>query len=503
MKRHNTLIFSLLLMFSSCMENEMYDKINPEIFPKNAEDALTLVNAAYDPFGPQGKTMFHVAGGYVAESEMVSDYADISWGWDIRYNSYEANSWCMDYVWRRIYDRFRDLSSMTLNIDRISSVEMDEKLRSRYIGEIKCARGFLAFLLYDMYGPVVIADLETLKNPFESQTLPRATEEEMQNYIETSLKEAAEVLPYKYPSSQYGRFTKGLANTVLLKLYMMTGRWEDAEKMGRELMDSQYGYKLEPDYNLLFSLAGERNAEIIYAVPCVEGVAENEWFAHVLTPDFPTPEGMNITKWNGFKMTWPAYESFDPKDIRRQRIIGEYTGTDGTVHNRKNDRDSGQQGLLYWGAIPLKYKIEGVKGQFSEVDLVIYRYADVLTLLSEAIVRKGNAVTQEAVDLMNQVRVTHGGLEPYQMSDFSSVADFLDKMLEERGHEFWWEGVRRQDLLRHGKFIEYAVKKAEFAGQPTGKITTQVDGKYKYERFPIPPMYITEGQGVIKQNPGF
>ncbi len=49
-----------------------------------------------------------------------------------------------------------------------------------------------------------------------------------------------------------------------------------------------------------------------------------------------------------------------------------------------------------YGAIPVKYKIEGVIGELCEIDMPIYRYADVLTLLSEAIVRNGNSITQEA-----------------------------------------------------------------------------------------------------------
>ena len=142
-------------------------------------------------------------------------------------------------------------------------------------------------------------------------------------------------------------------------------------------------------------------------------------------------------------------------------------------------------------------------GEKCEIDMPIYRYADVLTLLSEAIVRNGNRVTQEAVDLLNQVRVKHGGLRAYKLSDFLSVEDFLDKLLEERGHEFYFEGVRRQDLIRHGKFIEKALEKARFAGQPTGKIETMIDGKYKYEKFPLPTHIITEGQGLIIQNPGY
>ncbi len=49
--------------------------------------------------------------------------------------------------------------------------------------------------------------------------LPRLSEEEMQTYIETELTEASKVLPanYKKGDKNYGRFTAGLAHTVLLK----------------------------------------------------------------------------------------------------------------------------------------------------------------------------------------------------------------------------------------------------------------------------------------------
>ena len=449
----------LFLIVSSCtLEQEVYNKINPGVFPKNAEDVNALVNSsAYYVFSPWG--IFDVAAGYIITSEMVTDYVENTWGWTTVYNSYEANDWHIDGDWRRVYDYSQYLSSMTLTLDRIKDVDMDEALKQRYEAELKCGRGFLAFLMYDMYGPIPIADLETLQKPEQEIVLPRLSEEAMCEYIVTNLKEAAEVLPYKYDDANYGRFTKGLANTLLLKFYMMTKQWNEAEKMGRELTKPDYGYKLVDDYNSLFSLAGE--------------------------------------------ISWPAYESYDPADKRLKRIIGEYTGTEGVHHSRALDRDGGTMGTLFYGAIPVKYKIEGVVGEKCEIDMPIYRYADVLTLLSEAIVRNGNRVTQEAVDLLNQVRVKHGGLRAYKLSDFLSVEDFLDKLLEERGHEFYFEGVRRQDLIRHGKFIEKALEKARFAGQPTGKIETMVDGKYKYEKFPLPTHIITEGQGLIIQNPGY
>jgi hypothetical protein len=81
-----------------------------------------------------------------------------------------------------------------------------------------------------------------------------------------------------------------------------------------------------------------------------------------------------------------------------------------------------------------------------------------LTLLSEAIVRQGNAVTSETIGLLNRVR-TRAGLTAYTASDFTGPRDFLDKLLMERAHELWYEGCRRQDLIRDGSYIQTMQKK--------------------------------------------
>ena len=118
-----------------------------------------------------------------------------------------------------------------------------------------------------------------------------------------------------------------------------------------------------------------------------------------------------------------------------------------------------------------------------------------MTLLSEAIVRRGNAVTQEAVDLLNMVR-TRAGLNAYNIGDFKDARDFLDKLLMERAHELYYEGCRRQDLIRDGSYIDAIKQKCKDAGQ-----TTLVSENYL--RFPLPQKVINEGQGQIEQNPGF
>jgi len=100
------------------------------------------------------------------------------------------------------------------------------------------------------------------------------------------------------------------------------------------------------------------------------------------------------------------------------------------------------------------------------------------------------SVTSEALDLLNQVRV-RAKLNPYTMGDVKGVDDFLQKVLDERGHELWFEGVRRSDLIRHGQFIQNA--------RDRGCTTT----KDEFVLFPLPQAVINEGKGKIVQNPGY
>ena len=72
----------------------------------------------------------------------------------------------------------------------------------------------------------------------------------------------------------------------------------------------------------------------------------------------------------------------------------------------------------------------------------------------------------------------------------------LKAVLDERGWELYFEGNRRQDLIRYGLFVEAIKKKA----QSMGKQTLVDEDRY---RFPIPQDIIDEGQGIIKQNPGY
>ncbi len=79
----------------------------------------------------------------------------------------------------------------------------------------------------------------------------------------------------------------------------------------------------------------------------------------------------------------------------------------------------------------------------SDNDYVFFRYADVLLMKAEALVRTNAAPA--ALPIVNSIRTKRGA--------GALAAVTLDNLLDERGRELYFEGWRRQDLIRFGKFL--------------------------------------------------
>lgn len=489
-----TIAVSAAVALPSCtdLNSEMYDVINPTIFPMNEDDASALVTAAaYGPFRSDwyGGLFTVASGGVETITEMSTDIGDCQWNdavWpDVINVNFTANSSGVIGFYSS-YSNF--IGKMTLCIDRIKDVEMNEKSKARLIAETRCGRGWLAYILYDLYGGIQVPSLELLQNPLSDEVAPRLSDAETVKFIEEDLKAAIADLPASYHAgdSEYGRFTRGLAYTVLMKLYMHEKEWAKAVECGRELMKAEYGYNLMPEYADIFTLENEGNAEIIWSAVCSSSVCQQLWLAHVLSSQVPTTNP-SIQKWGGYRVPWQFYNTFDKSDKRLKVLVGDFIGTDGVHYNEDNPGT-----VLIKGAMPIKYGEDpDATGEESQIDWVVYRYADVLTLLSEALVRQNNSVTPEAVDLLNKVR-NRAGLPSYSTSDFASTEDFLETNLVERGHELWFEGCRRTDLIRYGKYIEYAQK---YKGSGTARDYMNL--------MPLPQRVIDESRGAIIQNPGY
>lgn len=156
-------------------------------------------------------------------------------------------------------------------------------------------------------------------------------------------------------------------------------------------------YTLQSDYSSIFSLAGAGNSEVILQRPCNATLygSENYLTASFLPTDMPWTD--KSTGWGGYVMAWDFYDTYEPGDKRLENMVfTSYVNTSGKTVTRTD---------MKYGAVTLKYgKDPGMTDAKSNVDIVVYRYSDVLLSLAELIVRNGGPISGEATRLVNRVR---------------------------------------------------------------------------------------------------
>ena len=139
--------------------------------------------------------------------------------------------------------------------------------------------------------------------------------------------------------------------------------------------------------------------------------------------------------------------------------------------------------------------------KYCENDMPIIRYADVLWMKIEAILRGGagsvGSVTALAdfKTLISRAFAYDAAPEEAFKAAYGDVDTWtLEDVLAERGREFSWEMVRRRDLIRYNKFhnIQYVTAKQEYR-----------------KWFPIPKSVLEKslldenGEKIWTQTPGY
>lgn len=238
------------------------------------------------------------------------------------------------------------------------------------------------------------------------------------------------------------------------------------------------------------------NEEIIWAVPnMVSGGRNNIWLAHVLPSAYVEPNGIPVDPWGGYKVPWEMYDKYwnhvgpvgtDNPDERLEAIWGKlHVGNGEYIDLRTSEEEA-----LNMGAVPYKYPADpdGV-GVPHGNDYVIYRYADVLLLRAEAL-NELEPLSQEAIDLINKIR-GRANTTLINAADFQSKEELNDFILDERFRELFMEGHRREDLIRHDKYLSKAKERGA--------------SYYDENRllFPLPQKIIDQSKGLVKQNPGY
>jgi len=395
-------------------------------------------------------------------------------------------------LWRRGFYGVYRANAVILNADPEASQKSKE-----YIAEAKFLRAYFYFELVRFFGDV---PLITTKLTPDEYNQPRVDAANVYNKVITDLQEAIPDLADS-PIEKY-RATKGAAHALLGKVYLY---------MASPYYQQHYNFDLSAtEY---YQLAVEQFMEI-YGLYQLESVYDNIWryeYEHGMESIFEI-EYANIDRggdWgngrvNGgnidVQMSGPRSISTDTLnsgwgfDMVSENLISAYDSEGDNV--RKYGTAYGETFLTSIGASGWE-KNEGYTGWFSKkrapwahttstVDPVwnyetnerVIRYADVLLMLSEAIIGSG---TGNPDTYFNEVRNRAG------LSSITGVT--LNDIKKERRLELAMEGFRYFDLVRWGDAASVLSSRGFVNG--------------KHEVFPIPQDEITNSNYTLTQNDNY
>jgi len=425
MKRRITYIFLLSALLSSCSKDftdlSPLSQRNVDVFYKTEGDLITAVNATYKALQLTGT----YNQGYWIVNELRSDNtdagSDIGGGIGPFLNAIDNfNEDATTEVVRDVYfDSYVGISRANIVLSRIEPVSIPELNKNRIKGEALFLRSLFYYNLAVNFGklPLVLKEISVE----EGKNYLQVPSAEVYKQLIADLTLAETYLPAKYTGLDVGRATKGAAATLLAKIYLTTGDKTAAVPVLRRII-STYGYTLLTDYAKLWGPANENNAESIFEVQFKGGnFGTGNLFTNAFTPLLRQTTG-------GYKNrpTAALEAAFETGD---KRIASSFNPLNGPLNANR---------------FVLKY---GTTNAFSEFDadynFPVLRYSDVYLLLAEAL-----GESQESYDLINEVRLKHGGLGPIGST---TPGNFADKLLHERQVEFAFENQRWPDLLRFGK----------------------------------------------------
>ena len=391
------------------------------------------------------------------------------------------------------------------NVDN-APAEIDKK---SYAAQARFDRALAYYVLMDSFGrPPFITEQNYSLNPSQ---LSRA---ELFNWIESELTTIRTDLPAT--RSEYGRADQTVVDALLARMYLnaevYTGqpRYTDCITACKRVIPN---YSLAQNYADLFKADNGENPEtlkeIIFPI-MFDGRKIQSWAMTAIIVGSRKEAGGGVREgWSVFRSTQNLVKLFDfkdnttpkPAEIKDKRgIFDDYNGT---CNYEITTGVTGTFATEGWGV--QKYTnltSTGEAGQdvlWVDTDFPLFRLADVYLMYAESVARggEGGDITT-AVGYVNELRDRAYGSTAHTPIDAAWLkANNYRNLLDERGRELYWEGLRRTDLIRFGVFTSDS-----YTWPAKGGIIAGVGINEKYNVFPIPVSDISVN-GQLEQNEGY
>ncbi|KGO91524.1 RagB/SusD family nutrient uptake outer membrane protein [Flavobacterium subsaxonicum] len=440
-------------------------------------------------------------------NELTTDEAVIGWN-DNTIKDFHYQTWSSSDLF--INATFSRLDFQIKNCNEYLRQTSDEKLDSRGVsGELRteiatyrAEARFLRALSYwhflDLFGGRV--GIVTENDPTTYFLPKQATAQELYDFINTELTEVEGLLK-DARTNEYPRADKAAAWMLHSKLYMNaqvyigTSHYADAMPLLTNIINS--GYTLNTSYDQLFYADNDRNGaqnEIIFAV-AFDGLNTKTYggttfLVHAPVGGSMVPAEFGINGgWGGIRTT--------------SAFVDKFSNSSGDL--RSNFHTAGQSlAIADISDFTQGYAVEKFRnidvngnpgsdsaGDYADTDFPMFRLADTYLMYAECALRTGQNVGQ-GLSYVNLVRTRAYGNASGTVGSIN-----LQFILDERARELYFEGHRRTDLVRFGKFTGgtyvWPFKGNTPAGSPTPSFRNI---------FPIPANALSANP-TLTQNPGY
>ena len=491
--KHSILGLAMAFSLSACLKDLDQEPIDPDSFTEKdvfknvteAKSALAKIYASLSLTGQKGPAGDgDIAGadegstGYTRVQFYLqvasTDEAIIRWS-DAGVPDFHNMSWTPSNAFSNAYyNRLgQQIAFANSFIDNAKALASDPEV-AYYIAEARFIRAYAYYNVIDAFGkaPLVTSSKADLK-PAQN------TRAELFNFVETELKDLeGKLKPAR--TNEYGRVDQVAAQALLSRLYLNAkvyigqDKYTDCITYAKKVIASPYSLNTTDAnnngtaYDELFLADNNSNGaqnEFIF-LASFDGLNTKTFGGTAFIIHGATGGNMNASSlgindgWGGLTA---SKEFVDKFEVSARNGKNEPTAwkdkramfyTDGqTYENTDYVKDFKKAGYAI-----TKFKnitSTGVAGKdpekkFPDTDLPLIRLAEIYLTYAEAVLRGGAGGDRAtALGYINQLRTRAYGGTAGNKADSDFTLDFI---LDERARELYWEGLRRTDLVRYGKF---------------------------------------------------